>query len=237
MNKKRILILIVVLIVIIIGIRLVFSKRDKTKTDISYISNIDMETLKADKGISVSNDIIEIVEEYDGRKSIAIKGQYLFEIGLIDYYQKNYKDLNIVENIAITSNELNHNYQIAKDAIVVNDGGIVIPPKDQQSILQVLNENSTCEYWFDENNYLRISNEANKSEFDNKLLERINSKSNTIIITYEKDYLSIDEVTGQVVKYPFYDLDPYCEFDSVKNENIEVRFVNPDINNINFLVN
>lgn len=237
MNKKKIIILIVLLIVIIIGIRLFLNKKDKSKTDISYISNIDMDTLKTDKGISVSNDIIEIVEEYDGRKSIAIKGQYLFEIGLIDYYQKNYDNLNIVENTDITSTELEQSFKIAKDAIIVNNGGVIIPPKDQQSILQIINKNSTCDYWCDENNYLKISEEEKKSEFDNKLIEKINSNSNTIIITYEKDYLSIDEVTGQIVKYPYYDLDPYCEYDVVKNDNIEIRFVNPEIKNLNFLVN
>ena len=46
MNKKKIIILIVLLIVIIIGIRLFLNKKDKSKTDIGYISMILLKLLK-----------------------------------------------------------------------------------------------------------------------------------------------------------------------------------------------
>ena len=236
MNKRKALLCILVILLIILIIVLAIVTKNKKK-DIGYNPNVKLEDIKEDKGITGSNDIYEMVEEYDGRKVLRVKPEYLFKVALLGLYQKE-NNLGLIDS-KISIEDMDNNYKIAKTYIIKKEGGVIVLPNEQKIVLDFISANSKIKYQFDENNCLQVPNDVKEeeiSDFDKKLIENIKSNSNTIIITYGTEYYSIDDVTGDVVKYPFVDLDPYIDYDAVRYENYEIRFVNPQ-GDTSFLVN
>ena len=233
LNKKRILIVVIILLLLIAGIVFCAKKFSKEKIDIGYRSNVNMVDIMAEKGIVGEDDLYVVAEEYDGRKSVTIKPSYLFEVAFLGIFQAN--ESSSIENY--NAKEIDNSYNEIKDTILVKDGGVIIPPKYQSKMLDIIKKYSNCNYFFDDKGYLKISDNENLSEFDKKVEEKINSNSNTIIISFDREYYSIDDVTGKVVTYPYCDLDPYNEYDVVRHSVYEIRFVNLDVDTISFLLN
>lgn len=233
LNKKRILIVVIILLLLIAGIVFWAKKFSKEKIDIGYRSNVNAADIMAEKGIIGEDDLYVVAEEYDGRKTVTIKPSYLFEVAFLGIFQAD-------ENSSIknyNAKEIDINYNEIKNNILVEGGGIIIPPKYQSQTLDIIKKYSNSDYYFDDKGYLKISDGANLSEFDKKVDEKINSNSSTIIISFDREYYSIDDVTGKVVTYPYCDLDPYNEYDVVRHSVYEIRFVNPDVDTISFLLN
>ena len=178
-----------------------------------------------------------MIEEYDGRKALRVKPEYLFKVALLGLYQKE-NNLGLIDS-KISIEDIDNNYKIAKTYIIKKEGGVIVLPNEQKIVLDFISANSKIKYQFDENNRLQVPDDVKEeemSDFDKKLIDNIKSNSNTIILTYGTEYYSIDDVTGDIVKYPFVDLDPYIDYDAVRYENYEIRFVNPQ-GDTSFLVN
>jgi len=236
MNKRKVFICILIILLIALIIVLAIVTKNKKK-DIGYNPNVKLEDIKEDKGITGSDDIYEMVEEYDGRKVLRVKPEYLFKVALLGLYQKE-NNLGLIDS-KISIEDIDNNYKIAKTYIIKKEGGVIVLPNEQKNFLDFISANSKIKYQFDENNRLQAPDDIKEEEleeFDKKLIENIKSTSNTIILTYGTEYYSIDDVTGDIIKYPFVDLDPYIDYDAVRYENYEIRFVNPQ-GNTSFLVN
>lgn len=236
LNIKKVFIVIAIIVVAVLIVVISIVKNHKV-IDIGYKSNVNMNEIKTEKGIVGADELYEIVEENDGRKALETKKEYLYKVALIGLYTKE-RGIEFPNNAISTIENINQNYESAKNYLIIEDGGVIVPKKDQSKILDVINNNSNDDYYFDDNNHLKqtLSEDVNLSEFDQKLIEKINS-NNTLILTYDRDYYWIDNVSGEIVNYPFCDLDPYIDYDEIGYEDYSIRVINPEIQDITFLVN
>ena len=236
LNIKKVIIATAIIVAAILIVVISIVKNHKV-IDIGYQSDVDMNEIKTDKGIVGADELYEVIEEYDGRKSLEIKKEYQFKAALIGIYQKE-NNIEFPNNTISTIENINNNFDAAKNSLISKEGGVIVPKKDQASILNIINNNSDLNCYFDDNNYLMISNDGSTelSEFDQKIVEKIDSNS-IIIMTYDTSYCWIDNVSGKIINYPFCDLDPYIDYDEIYYDNYSIRFINPETQDLTFLSN
>ena len=236
LNIKKVSIAIGIIVVAILVVVISIVKNHKV-IDIGYKSNVNMNEIKTEKGIVGADELYEVIEEYDGRKSLDIKKEYQFKVALIGIYQKE-SNVEFPNNTISTIENINNYYDDAKTSLISKEGGLIVPKKDQASILNIINNNSNRSYYFDDSNYLKINSDESigLSDFDKKIVEKIDS-NNTVIMTYDTNYYWIDNVSGEIIDYPFCDLDPYIDYDEIMYDNYSIRFINSETQDLTFLVN
>lgn len=156
---------------------------------------------------SVANpNIYKIEEEHDGRKILQIKPEIQYVVALAG----------ILKNDIPTEDEV---YTLLKQA--PKNAGIWIGKNSREKFIRLLQENNINNFKLNKEGYLECNKKDKLTEQEQKLEEMINSGNLYIIDisgnTYQRDYL-----TGEIIKYPFEDMDPYqvIELYKVKNSTI-----------------
>lgn len=164
----------------------------------------EIEKIKNEINATANSEIYYVEEEYDGRKILQIKPEVQYDIDLAS----------ILKNGKPNENEIKE--LIAKKP---KNTGIWISDQSKEKFTKLLKDNNISNFEISEDGYLNIEENSN-NENTKKLYNMTKSNKLYIInitkIAYERDY-----ITGEIIEYPFEDMDPMQEIQSYeKNNNI-----------------
>lgn len=189
--------IIVVSVTIFINMRAFNYKEGNGENEIENSENIiynieEIETIKNELNATANTDIYQIEEEIDGRKIIQIKPQVQFEVDLAG----------VIKNDKPEEKELKSLLKKVPKA-----GGVWISKQSREAFLELLEKNNIENTKINDEGYLQIYNSA-KDDIEKELDNMIKSDKLYIInmtgIAYQRDY-----ITGEIMEYPFEDMDPF----------------------------
>lgn len=205
MNKKILLGIILIIISITIGIIIYKINKPKelpVKVEVdtdnkNEISSTDktIEEIKDETGATADNDIYEVQKEYDGREILSIKPDVQFETVLAGILENGKPSKEDIEKLDLSKFHK----------------GVWISETSRNKLLQILKKCEIENFEIDGEGYL-YKKEDSENEYSLKLEKLINSEKLTIIDIKGICYIR-DDMTGEIVEYPFKDMDPYqiCE--------------------------
>ncbi len=173
------------------------------KNEIQYQDSATVDEIKKEIGLSADSNLYEINTEYDGRKILNIKASVQYKIAFAGIIKKEIPNLNDADTI------LQENHP--------DKNGIWIEKNSKQFILELINKNTNSEYEIDSQGYLKIKDKKEQNDNDKSIEKWINGNKK-IILTKSNIYYQVDEVTGEIVEYPFEQLDPYQTYDQIKSD-------------------
>lgn len=224
MKKRNYIIIGLIILVIVVGIVIyLFVRNDKNILNNSEQSNTvdntitnnteddivteeeieEIENIKNEINATGNNDIYQVEEEYDGRKILQVKPDVQFDVDLAGIIKSSIpQESEITELLGQTP----------------NNNGIWISEQSRESFSNLLRNNNIDKFTISDEGYLQIDSNVENSDVINKLIDMINSNKLYIInmtgIAYERDYIS-----GEIVEYPFEDMDPYQIVEPYQKEN------------------
>lgn len=175
------------------------NESNDTENSIKYDENV-IEEIKNEINATGSTDIYQVEEEYDGRKIIQVRPNIQFDTALAGILKGSKPQENEIENLLNNRPDKN---------------GIWISENSREKFLNLLKENNIVDYDIDEKGYLTKQQENdNESQ---KLDNAIKSNKLYIIDINGKSYIR-DDISGEIVEYPFEQMDPYQAVDVYENE-------------------
>lgn len=202
MNKKVLISIILLIIVItIITTIIIYKNRNNVSQEPGEIQNVVddpnsiIEEIKDETGATASDELYEVQKEYDGREILTIKPDIQFKTVLAGVLKNGKPSTQDIEKL-----EISKFHQ-----------GVWISEISREKFLKILKKCEIENFDIDKNGYLyKKSNSDNK--YSQKLEKMINSNELTIIDITGTCYVR-DEMTGEIVEYPFKDMDLYqvCE--------------------------
>lgn len=177
-------------------------KTEIVTNNIENVSDTELEDMKNSINATGDISIYQVEKEKDGRKILQIKPQIQFFVDLAGIIKKSIPEENELE-------------MLVKEAPTTN--GVWISPQSRELFLKLLDKNEISDFNILDNGYL--NNNGNiKNDIEGKLEKMINSNKLYIInitgIAYQRDYIS-----GEIVEYPFEDMDSEQVLESYRDEN------------------
>lgn len=215
-NKKIIIITITLIVILIIIFALKILNQEKQNRNNENNQNLNtvnednkniINEIKEEINATGNTDIYEVENEYDGRKIIQIKSNVQFETALAG----------ILKNSIFTEEEIQ---TLLKDKPTYN--GIWISKNSREKFLKLLNENDINNYVIDDNGYLKLEESNNSEKEENKIIEKAMKSDNLYIINITGTSYIRDEISGEIVEYPFEKMDPYQILNTYKNGNATI---------------
>jgi len=207
-NKKKIIIVILITILIIAIVFVVIALRNKRDVD-NYSENITDENdaniinqIKAEINSTADTNIYQVEDEYDGRHTLQIKPNIQFDT--------------VLAGVLIEGTPANNEI----DSILENkptNTGVWISKKSRDSFEKILIDNNLTNFSIDESGYL-FETEKKNNEMSKKLDNIIKSDKQFIIDISGTCYVR-DEMSGDIVEYPFEKMDPNQIMEVYKNDN------------------
>lgn len=187
------------------------------KNEIEYQENATVEDLKAQTGITASNEIFEIQQEYDGRKVLTVKPSLKYKVAFAGMIKNSLPQMNELDKI-IEENLPQYT-------------GIWAENNSRNKILQLFNsENTNSEYYIDEQGYLKISKKNTQNNNDKKIENAINSNKQYILDISSVCYI-VDNITGEILDYNFEKMDKYQTYEYFQDDTRMIIFINENSNN------
>ena len=222
MKKKIILLLIIICMVIVTLVifnKITVTNKKKENEENSDISNnVEIiENIQKDINSTANTDLFEVVTEYDGKNSIRIKPDIQFNTVLAGIIKKDIPD----------ENEIN---ELIKNA--PTNTGIWINDNSREDFINLLESNNINSFEIDENGYLKKKNNKD-NELSNKVKiinQMVNSDELYIIDMSGKCYIR-DDVSGEILEYPFEEMDPYQLAEPYYNDNVIILNITSNKNN------
>lgn len=212
MKKKDIvciLIAVIAIVIVIIGIKLNLKKEDENENNTTKVVDMyDKETIHAiqeEINATADTEMYQIQEEYDGRKILQIKPSIQLETVLAG----------ILKNGQPSENEIQN---ILKNKPTQN--GVWIAKPSREDFLKLLKDNGIHHYAINEEGYL-YATEEKENEKAKELKEAIHSNPLYVISISGVSYIR-DDFSGEIVEYPFENMDPYQAVDVYQEGNITV---------------
>ena len=225
MKKRKYIIIGVITLIIIVGLIIFFATRSSDEVfnnskqeNVANISNNteddviteeeikEVENIKNEINATGDTDIYQVEEEYDGRKILQVKPEVQFDVDLAG----------IIKASMPQEDEITELLGKAP-----SNNGIWISEQSRESFSNLLRNNNIDNFAISNEGYLQIDDNAKNSDAINKLINMINSINsdklyiiNMTGIAYERDYIS-----GEIVEYPFEDMDPYQVLEPYQKEN------------------
>lgn len=210
MKKKKLIIAIVIIFIIIaicvIARCIIVNNKDKIKNkensqtenwdnqysevdknDINY-NTADVDKLKEQMGLTAPSDIYEISEEFDGRKTLNVKAEILYKTAFAGIVNQEKPEMENLDKVFETK--------------YPTRSGIWISERAREKIVKILNENLQTKYSVDTDGYLNIADNSKQNEKDKKIEQIIKSNKKIILDICDFDY-EVDNVSGEIVEYPF----------------------------------
>lgn len=199
--KKNILIVLLLVIVVVIAIVLIFNNK-KENSDQNILQNEIQSDEFVNRMVSTDaneinatgeTDIYQIEEEYDGRKIIQVKPDIQYQVALAG----------IIKNGIPAEDEINTILEQAPTS-----SGMWISESSREKFIELLNGNNIVDFEITNEGYLKCNKQENLTEQEEKLKNMAESNKLYVIDmsgkTYQRDYIS-----GEVIEYPFEEMDPY----------------------------
>lgn len=206
--KKNILIVLLLVIVVVIAIVLIFNNK-KENSDQNILQNEiqsdefvnrmvstdanEINAIKNEINATGETDIYQIEEEYDGRKIIQVKPDIQYQVALAG----------IIKNGIPAEDEINTILEQAPTS-----SGMWISESSREKFMELLNSNNIVDFEITNEGYLKCNKQENLTEQEEKLKNMAELNKLYVIDmsgkTYQRDYIS-----GEVIEYPFEEMDPY----------------------------
>lgn len=222
--KKKLIILLFLICIISVTI-FIFFKLDSNNTDNSNKENNNdisnnveiIESIQKDINSTANTDLFEVVTEYDGKNSIRIKPDIQFNTVLAGIIKKDLPKEDEIDSLI-------------KNA--PNKSGIWINDNSRDSFINLLKSNNIYCFEIDEKGFLRKNNNNNNSLLNKveKIDEMINSEKLYMIDMSGKCYIR-DDVSGEILEYPFEEMDPYQIAEPYYNDNVIILNLTSNKNN------
>lgn len=183
-NIKKIIViaLIIIITATIISLNLI------EKNEISPI-----EKLKKDLGVVGDDELYEIATEYDGTKNLSIKPNIEYNVALAGAINGDIVKMEEVDKII---------------ANVPNKNGIWVESSSRNTLINMIKDVSN-NYEINSEGYLvRINENIAKNKYEEKIDSKINGNM-LYILAIREFYLMVDNVTGEIGKFPYENIDPY----------------------------
>ena len=213
MNKKilisTILVIIIILIIVVVAIMIPRDANNEEAKNKEIIQenqvpeNIvpdeetiqKVENIKDQIGATADSEIYNIEKEYDGREILVIKPDVQFKTVLAGILKHGKPSKQDIEELELSKFKK----------------GVWISEISRDRFLQILKKCGLNNFSIDEKGYL-YKNSESQNEYSSKLENLINSNKLTIVDITGKCYTR-DEMTGEILEYPFKDMDLYqiCE--------------------------
>ena len=158
------------------------------KNDINYNNTDDVEKLKEQMGLTAPSDIYEISEEFDGRKTLNVKAEILYKTAFVGIVNQEKPEMENLDKVFETK--------------YPTRSGIWISERAREKIVKILNENLQTKYSVDTDGYLNIADNFKQNEKKKKIEQIIKSNKKIILDICDFDY-EVDNVSGEIVEYPF----------------------------------
>ena len=203
--KKKVIVIISILAIIIILLIVFKNKPNDNNVAENKIEKNDenvIEEIKSQVNATGNTSIYQVVEEYDGRQIIQVKPNVQFDTAFAGILKEGVPQDNEIENL------LNSR---------PNKNGIWISKNSREKFLELLKENNIENYKINEDGYLMSQEENNSSENIQKLNNAIKSDKLYIIDINGTSYIR-DDISGEIVEYPFEEMDPFQAVDVYQNE-------------------
>lgn len=216
--KKNILIVLLLVIVVVIAIVLIFNNK-KENSDQNILQNEiqsdefvnrmvstdanEINAIKNEINATGETDIYQIEEEYDGRKIIQVKPDIQYQVALAG----------IIKNGIPAEDEIN---TILEQAPI--SSGMWISESSREKFIELLNSNNIVDFEITNEGYLKCNKQENLTEQEEKLKNMAESNKLYVIDMSEKTYQR-DYITGEIIEYPFEDMDPYQVIEPYDTEN------------------
>lgn len=206
--KKNIFIVLLLVIVVVIAIVLIFNNKEEN-SDQNILQNEiqsdefvnrmvstdanEINAIKNEINATGETDIYQIEEEYDGRKIIQVKPDIQYQVALAG----------IIKNGIPAEDEINTILEQAPTS-----SGMWISESSRKKFMELLNSNNIVDFEITNEGYLKCNKQENLTEQEEKLKNMAESNKLYVIDmsgkTYQRDYIS-----GEVIEYPFEEMDPY----------------------------
>lgn len=209
MNYKKIIPIIIICILIIIIIAFITSNshedvvdvNNTTNNEIKYDTNI-IENIKNEINSTADTNMFQVETEYDGRPIIQIKPEIQYTTVLAG----------IIENKKPEESEIE---EILKKA--PTETGVWISEQSRENFLNLLSKNNINNFSIDDNGYLKIDKTSNDNS--SKQLENMINSEYLYIIDMSGTCYMRDDVSGEIIEYPFEEMDPYQLIEPFSDEN------------------
>ena len=200
MKTKSIVILLVILLIVILGVTIIVSNQEKEEQ--VQAQKEEIEEIKNETGATADTNIYQVGTEYDGREILEIKPEVQMQAVWAG----------IEKNDAPTEEETNSLW-----SSIPTETGIWISPDSRETFLTILEDNEISNFGINEEGYL-YKEEKSENDMAKRIEEMINSNKIYIMDISGTCYIR-DEMTGELVEYPFERMDPYqvCEPYSYEN--------------------
>ncbi len=234
MKKNKVIIVSIIIIAIIIIVSIIFfitNKKDYKennleenwenpyteidKNAIEYQENATIDELKEQTGLTANSNLYEINTEYDGRKVLNIKTDIQYKVAFAGIIKGQAPKIEEVDTII----QENH----------PTENGVWIEKNSRTKFLQLIEGNTNSEYSIDEKGYLNIKEKRGQNDID-KNLERLIKSNKQIIVTISNMYYEVDSVTGEIVEYPFEQLDSYQAYDQITSKDNTIIVITSNTN-------
>lgn len=206
-------IILILVLIIIFAIKKVYIKDkeienyEKTleeQADNQKENNIEeIEKIKKEINSNANTDIYQIEEEFDGRRILQIRHDVQFKVDLAG----------IIKNAKPQENEIDNLIQKKPTG-----NGIWISQQSRNSFLELLKNNNIGSFYITNEGFLCTNIQNIENTIEKELESMIKSDKQYIInmsgVSYERDYIS-----GQIVEYPFEDMDPFQVIEPYMLEN------------------
>lgn len=193
-KTKTIFILLVILLIIILGITIIVSNQEKEEEQQAQTEQI--EEIKNETGATADTNIYEVGTEYDDREVLYVKPEVQMQTVWAG----------IEKSTSPTEEETNSLWDTKPTKT-----GIWISPNSREAFITILQDNEVMNFAIDEEGYL-YKKETSQNDVARRIEEMVNSNIIYIIDISGICYIR-DEMTGEIVEYPFEQMDPYqvCE--------------------------
>lgn len=165
------------------------------KNEVAYQENVTVGELKNEVGASGNDEIYEIMSEYDGRKFLSIKPDVQFDVVLSGLLDGKMPELDLEKLEKKTSG-----FEGKK--------GVWIEENSREDFLELLKETTKCSYHVNTDGYLVCEQKQGSNDIDTRLQQILLGDELRIIAVTGSCY-TVDEISGEVVEYPFEKMDPY----------------------------
>jgi len=221
MNKKTIIISIAILLIIIcivLVIAMIIRNNNNNANNINAEDSINNENILDNEDIEEQNtvntnqvidqNIFEVQKEYDGREILNIKPEVQYKTVLAGILKDRKPTIEEVNNVDLSK---------------FSKGGIWVSETSRDKFIKILKECGVQNFNIDSGGYLYKTEGKSNIEYSNALEKLAKSNKLTIIDIKGKCYIR-DEVSGEVVEYPFEEMDPgqACEIFETKGSRIFV---------------
>ena len=233
MDKKRKIIIfaiiVIVIVIIILSVMYFFNHQGTTgesdttnteylevpnveidKNQIDYNPNATVDELKEYTGASGDSELYEVSTEYDGRKVLKIKDNIMYDVALAGILKQGKPEFAEIDTLKRQA---------------PSKTGIWISENSRTNFLNLLQEQTKTEYSINDEGYLEIKNKNSQNDIDKKLEDLISNNEKQFIIDMSGIDYTIDTVTGEIVEYPFEEIDAYQVFDYIANGNNNIIVV------------